>query len=96
MGVPEKLRRVHYYDAVHANHLYFLTNNFAYQALTIAELYKKRWEIELFFRWIKQNLRIKSFVGTSENAVMTQVWVAMILYLLLSFINWNPPFRPEK
>ena len=64
-----------------------LTNNMTLAATTIAGLYKGRWEIETFFRWIKQNLKIKSFYGTSENAVMTQAWVAIILYLLLSFIK---------
>jgi len=72
-----------------------LTNNMTHAASTIAALYKGRWEIETFFRWIKQNLRIKSFVGTSENAVMTQVWVAMILYLLLSFIKYQTRFKPS-
>ena len=84
---PEKLRRVHYYDAEHANHLYFLTNNFAYPALTIAKLYKRRWEIELFFKWIKQNLRIKVFFGLSENAVKAQIWIALCIYLLCAIIK---------
>jgi hypothetical protein len=70
-----------------------ITNNMTHAASTIAALYKGRWEIETFFRWIKQNLRITSFVGTSENAVMTQVWVAMILYLLLSFIKYQARFK---
>lgn len=69
-----------------------ITNSMTLAASTIAALYKGRWEIETFFRWIKQNLRIKSFIGTSENAVMTQVWVAMILYLLLSFIKYQTRF----
>ena len=84
---PEKLRRVHYYDAEHANHLYFLTNNFVYPALTIADLYKKRWQIELFFKWIKQNLRIKAFFGLSENAVKSQIWIAICVYLLCAIIK---------
>jgi hypothetical protein len=84
---PEKLRRVHYYDAERANHLYFLTNNFVYPALTIAKLYKRRWEIELFFKWIKQNLRIKVFFGLSENAVKAQIWIALCVYLLCAIIK---------
>ena len=67
----------------------FMTNNFALDAATIAELYKSRWQIETFFKWIKQNLKIKSFLGTSKNAVMTQIWAAMIYYLLLSFIKFQ-------
>jgi hypothetical protein len=70
-----------------------MTNNMELAASTLAALYKGRWEIEKFFRWIKQNLRIKTFIGTSENAVMSQVWVAMILYLLLSFIKYQTRFR---
>ena len=70
-----------------------ITNNLTLAASTIAQLYKGRWDIETFFRWIKQNLRIKTFIGTSPNAVMTQVWVAMILYLLLSFIKFQTRFQ---
>jgi len=70
-----------------------ITNNMRLAASTIAALYKGRWEIEKFFRWIKQNLKIKTFIGTSENAVMTQVWVALILYLLLSFIKFQTRFK---
>jgi hypothetical protein len=84
---PDKLRRVHYYDVEHENHLYFLTNNFLYPAISIAKLYKKRWEIELFFKWIKQNLRIKSFFGLSENAVKSQIWIAITVYLLAAIIK---------
>lgn len=84
---PEKLRRVHYFDKVHQNHLYFLTNNFAYSALTIAALYKLRWQVELFFKWIKQNLRIKTFYGLSENAVKTQIWIAISVYVLVAIIK---------
>jgi hypothetical protein len=73
---PEPLRRVRFYDRENDRHLIFLTNIFHLPALTIAKLYKLRWHVELFFRWIKQNLRIKSFYGTSENAVQTQIWVA--------------------
>ena len=75
---PEKLRRIRYYDAEKKKRLVFLTNNFTLPALTIAELYRCRWQIELFFKWIKQHLRIKAFYGTSENAVKTQIWIAII------------------
>jgi IS4 transposase len=71
----------------------FMTNNFILNAETIAELYKSRWQIETFFKWVKQNLRIKSFLGTSQNAVMTQIWAAMIYYLLLSFIKFQTKCR---
>lgn len=84
---PEKLRRIHFYDAEHLNHLYFLTNNFAYPSGTIAKLYKCRWQIELFFKWIKQHLRIKAFYGTSENAVKSQIWIAICIYVLLAIIK---------
>jgi len=67
--------------------LVFLTNNFALDALTIAKLYKSRWQVELFFKWIKQNLRIKSFFGTSENAVKTQVWIAISVYVLVAIVK---------
>jgi len=81
---PEKLRRVCYYDVEHDNNLTFLTNNFTLPALKIAQLYKCRWQIELFFKWIKQHLRIKSFYGTSENAVKTQIWIAISVYVLVA------------
>ncbi|HWP92543.1 MAG TPA: IS4 family transposase [Thermodesulfobacteriota bacterium] len=84
---PEKLRLVGFYDAETDKELVFLTNNFLLSAYTITQIYKARWKIEEFYRWIKQNLRIKSFLGTSENAVLTQIWVAMCYYLLLSYIN---------
>ena len=71
----------------------FLTNNFSLAAATISGIYKARWEIELFFKWIKQNLKIKSFLGTSKNAVMSQVWIAMIYFLLLSFIKHQTKYR---
>ena len=66
----------------------FLTNNFKLSSRTIADLYKSRWEVEIFFKWIKQNLKIKSFLGTSQNVVMTQIWVDIIYYLFLSFIKF--------
>ena len=84
---PDKLRRVRIFDADNSKHLTFLSNNFILPANTIAELYKCRWQIELFFRWIKQHLRIKSFYGTSENAVKTQIWIAVSVYLLVSIIK---------
>lgn len=84
---PEKLRRVCFFDAENNYHLTFLTNNFILPACTIAQLYKCRWQIELFFRWIKQHLRIKSFYGTSENAVKTQIWIAVSVYLLVAIIK---------
>jgi hypothetical protein len=84
---PAPARRVHFFDAEHHNDLVFLTNQFTLPALTIAQLYKSRWQIELFFKWIKQHLRIKAFYGTSPNAVKTQIWVAMIVYLLLAILK---------
>ena len=84
---PDKLRRVKYYDAETDKTLVFLTNNFLLPAVTIAQLYKQRWQIELFFKWIKQNLRIKSFYGTSENAVKTQIWIAVSVYLIVAIIK---------
>lgn len=86
---PEPLRRVRFFDRENDRHLTFLTNNFLQPALTIAKLYKLRWQVELFFRWIKQNLRIKSFYGTSENAVRTQIWVAITVYALVAIIKKN-------
>jgi hypothetical protein len=86
-GYPEKLRRVKYFDAEREKHLVFLTNNFVLPALTIAQLYKCRWQIELFFKWIKQHLRIKAFYGTSENAVKTQIWIAVSTYILVAIIR---------
>lgn len=84
---PEPLRRVRFFDRENNRHFVFLTNDFLKPALTIAKLYKLRWRVELFFRWIKQNLRIKSFYGTSENAVRTQIWVAMAIYALVAIIK---------
>ena len=81
---PDLLRRIAYYDAEKDLRLTFLTNNFSLLPLTIAQLYRVRWQVELFFRWIKQHLRIKAFYGTSENAVKTQVWVALAAYLLVA------------
>ena len=84
---PERLRRISFRDDTQERTLVFLTNNFLLSAETIATLYKARWEIELFFKWIKQNLRMKSFYGTSPNAVKTQIWIAMIVYLLLAILK---------
>ena len=84
---PEILRRVRFLDRENNNNLTFLTNNFILPADTIAQLYKCRWQIELFFKWIKQHLRIKSFYGTSENAVKTQIWIAISVYLLVAIIK---------
>jgi hypothetical protein len=84
---PEKLRRIRFYDAEQNRRIVFLTNNFTLPALTIAQLYKCRWQIELFFKWIKQHLRIKAFYGTSENAVKTQIWIAISIYILVAIVK---------
>jgi hypothetical protein len=84
---PAPLRRIAYYDAEHDRRLVFLTNNFELSALTIAQLYRCRWRVELFFKWIKQNLRIKAFYGTSVNAVKTQVWIAVSVYVLVAILK---------
>lgn len=84
---PERLRRIRYLDTTTSKHLVFLTNNFKLPAQTIANLYRCRWQVELFFKWIKQHLRIKSFYGTSENAVKTQIWIAVSIYVLVAIIK---------
>jgi len=84
---PEKLRRIRYYDSATQNNLAFLTNNFSLPALTITQLYRCRWQVELFFKWIKQHLRIKAFYGTSENAVKTQIWIAISIYVLVAILK---------
>jgi len=84
---PDKLRRIKYFDSVNNRNLTFITNNFYLSAITIANLYKQRWQIELFFKWIKQNLKIKSFYGYSFNAVKTQIWIAISVYVLLAIIK---------
>jgi len=84
---PDTLRRVSYFDAETNKRLKFLTNNFALPALTIAQIYKCRWQVELFFKWIKQHLRIKAFYGTSENAVKTQIWIAVSVYVLVAIVR---------
>lgn len=86
-GYPERLRRVRYFDGKSQKRFVFLTNNFLLPALTITQLYQCRWKVELFFRWIKQHLRIKAFYGTSENAVRTQVWTAIAVYVLVAIVK---------
>lgn len=83
------LRRVGYYDPATKRHYVFLTNHFALSATTIAAVYKSRWQVELFFKWIKQNLKIKTFVGHSNNAILTQIWIAMCVYLLLAYLKFS-------
>ncbi len=84
---PDPLRRITYFDAETNKRLTFLTNNFTLPALTIAQIYKSRWQVELFFKWIKQHLRIKSFYGTTENAVKTQIWIAVSVYVLVAIVR---------
>ena len=84
---PQHLRRIKFYDAEHDRHPVFLTNNFDLPALTIAQLYRCRWQVELFFKWIKQHLRIKKFYGTTENAVKTQIWIAITVYVLVAIVK---------
>ena len=84
---PDPMRRVSYFDVKTNKRLRFLTNNFTLPALTIAEIYRSRWQVELFFRWIKQNLRIKKFYGVSENAVKTQIWIAVSVYVLVLIVR---------
>jgi Transposase DDE domain/Domain of unknown function (DUF4372) len=92
---PERLRRIHYRDPETGKVLVFLTNNFDLPALTIAQLYKCRWRVELFFKWIKQNLRIKHFFGTSDNAVKTQVWIAICVYVLVAIVRKELSLEPS-
>jgi len=84
---PDKLRRIRYFDSDQNKRLIFLTNNFLLPALTIAELFRCRWQIELFFKWIKQHLRIKAFYGTTENAVKTQIWIAITIYVMVAIVK---------
>ncbi len=86
-GYPARLRRIRYWDAEHNRRLVFLANNFVLSAPVITDLYRCRWQVELFFKWIKQNLRIKAFYGTSENAVKTQIWIAVCSYLLVAIVR---------
>ena len=84
---PDSLRRVSYLDVDTRKRFKFLTNNFTLPALTITKIYKCRWQVELFFKWIKQHLRIKAFYGTSENAVKTQIWIAVSIYVLVAIVR---------
>ena len=84
---PHPLRRVRYIDRTTKKRLVFLTNNFTLSALTIAQLYKSRWSVEFFFNWIKSHLRLKAFYGTSENAVKTQIWIALSVYVLVAIVK---------
>jgi len=86
-GYPERLRRVRFFDAENQRFFVYLTNNFVLPALTIAMLYKSRWQVELFFKWIKQHLRIKRFIGTSANAVKTQIWIAICVYVQVALLK---------
>jgi len=87
LDYPKRLRRISCFDTVTGKRLVFLTNHFDLPPLTIAAIYKSRWRIELFFKWIKQNLRIKAFFGTTENAVRTQIWIAVCVYLMVACLN---------
>jgi len=84
---PEKLRRIRYFDSKNNKTLVFLTNNFVLPAITITDLYRCRWQVELFFKWIKQHLRIKAFYGTTENAVKTQIWIAISVYVFVAIVK---------
>ena len=88
IGMP-KLRRVGYRDPESGQRYEFLTNNFTLSAQTIADIYKERWQVELFFKWIKQNLKIKAFVGNSKNAILTQIWIALCTYLILAYLKFS-------
>ena len=86
-GYPDKLRRIRYFDPQQERRLIFLTNNFTLPPLTVAQLYRSRWQVELFFKWIKQHLRIKKFYGTSANALKTQIWIAISIYVLVAIVK---------
>ncbi len=86
-GYPDKLRRIRYFDPLQERRLIFLTNNFTLPPLTVAQLYRSRWQVELFFKWIKQHLRIKKFYGTSANALKTQIWIAISVYVLVAIVK---------
>jgi len=94
-GYPDKLRRIRYYDNKQRKLLTFITNNFILSAQMIADLYRCRWQIETFFRWIKLNLRIKSFYGTTINAVKTQIWIAIAVYVLIAIIKKKLQLKPK-
>ena len=95
-GFDRPLRRVKFNDPETRKSLVFLTNNFALPALTIARLYKYRWQVELFFKWIKQHLRIKAFFGTSENAVKAQIWIAVCVYVLVAIVKKRLAVKPAS
>jgi len=86
-GYPDKLRRIRYFDPLQDRRLIFLTNNFTLPPLTVAQLYRSRWQVELFFKWVKQHLRIRKFYGTSANALKTQIWIAISVYVLVAIIK---------
>jgi hypothetical protein len=86
-GFPDKLRRIRFFDPQQERRLVFLTNNFTLPPLTVAQLYRSRWQVELFFKWIKQHLRIRKFYGTSENALKTQIWIAISVYVLVAIVK---------
>jgi len=86
-GYPDKLRRIRYFDPQQERRLIFLTNNFTLPPLIVAQLYRSRWQVELFFKWIKQHLRIRKFYGTSENALKTQIWIAISVYVLVAIVK---------
>ena len=86
-GYPDKLRRIRYFDLQQQRRLIFITNNFTLPPLTVAQLYRQRWQVELFFKWIKQHLRIRKFYGTSENALKTQIWIAISVYVLVAIVK---------
>jgi hypothetical protein len=92
---PDALRRVSYFDVETGKRFKFLTNNFTLPALTIAQIYKARWQVELFFKWVKQHLRIKAFYGTSENAVKTQIWIAVSVYVLVAIARKRLGLEPS-
>lgn len=87
------LRLIRYFDEESGEILVFITNNFTLSPYTVTQIYKSRWQIEIFFKWIKQNLKIKTFLGTNENAVMTQIWVAMCYYLMLTYVKYQSKYR---
>lgn len=89
MKCPIQMRRIGFRDADTGKHYVFLSNNFKLSAKTIADIYKARWQVELFFKWIKQNLKIKAFIGNTDNAVMTQVFVALCVYLILAYLKFQ-------
>jgi transposase len=95
LDYPDPLRRVSYTDLETQKHFVFLTNNFTLPALTIAKIYRCRWQIELFFKWIKQNLRIKAFYGYSDNAVKTQIWIAVCVYILVAIVKKELKLAPS-